>query len=85
MPKLRTLQAAQSAIAQCRKHRGANGPALVHFDRQARTRGPRYLVRVAEAKPYGTPLDEPQWGPERVVFEGTRAEILAWAEQYCAP
>lgn len=85
MPKLRTLYAAQAAIAQCRHHRGANGPALVHLDRQAGTPGPRYNVCVADALPYGTPLDQPQWGQERVVFVGTRAEILVWAEGYCAP
>ncbi|QQG31306.1 hypothetical protein S2L_11 [Cyanophage S-2L] len=89
MAKLRTLQAARMAISQCRKHRGANGPAQVHFDRQhgrrqGSSRAPIYHVRVADGMPYGTPLDQPQWGEERVVFVGNRAEILAWAEAYCA-
>jgi len=85
MAKLRSLYTATAAISQCRKHRGANGPALVWLDRQRGRRGVIYHVCVAEAMPYGTPFDQPQWGPEQVVFVGNRAEILAWAEEYCAP
>lgn len=56
------------------------GSPLVQITRAGVGSPPRYDVRVYDPKPLGSvPITQPQWHPERVVFSGTRVEILAWA------
>jgi hypothetical protein len=56
-----------------------HGSPLVYITRANPSSPPRYDVRVLDPKPLGSaPMDQPQWFPERIVFTGTRVEILAW-------
>lgn len=85
MGKYRSFLDVTLALGRCpRLYSKTTGAAGIELKRVLGQGTRRYEVWASRGKPFGTPLDQPQWEPAELLFTGTRAQVLAWAETYCA-